>query len=599
MVESFHHADEAENKKKRRRRGAKGREKENAESINKKKSKTHHVTKDAFDGDNSGEKNNDISSTRANEPIVDTRNKNVFTSLETANKKKRKPKRSSVPKPGQEGYLTPTQLRNARKRRAKQRKQNEDTNQQDKDEDTTSDKGDMKARKKKLSKKKRKKNNTDPSTKYLSNPIACPLVEKSKQYFSSLNTPFQIYLSELEGWRTVSKLPVRGSVASGNDENETCTIGLFQPKSHKIIAIPNYVAHHPSINVTINNLHKICNKLKVKPYEEKDGSGYLRYVCINVDRATKYVQLTLVWNSPPYEYDNDKSEHGNIEGGEGKSNSKGEKQLNDLTKALISQKDNFKIHSIWVHFNAKWKHADGIFDFGTQTTCFKLWKNVYGPEHIIETLDIPDLSKKVKLHFQPNVFRQANLDAFTKIVIAIRKYIIQYISSAKKSKGRLPSCLELYGGVGTLGLSLYDVTGPLLSSDENPFNKNCFIKSVELLPKKYQDKITYVSKNATAVVQGKDKYLSQENEAEIVIVDPPRKGLDEFVLQSLTQDKMEKSCIFNKTKLLVYVSCGFDAFERDCNALLKSKEWTLDHAEGHILFPGSNAIETLAFFKSK
>eukprot|EP00548_Thalassiothrix_antarctica_P007066 CAMPEP_0194151954 /NCGR_PEP_ID=MMETSP0152-20130528/50287_1 /TAXON_ID=1049557 /ORGANISM="Thalassiothrix antarctica, Strain L6-D1" /LENGTH=53 /DNA_ID=CAMNT_0038856129 /DNA_START=15 /DNA_END=172 /DNA_ORIENTATION=- len=36
-------------------------------------------------------------------------------------KKKRKNKKS-IPKPGEEGYKTPTQLRNARKRRAKQQK---------------------------------------------------------------------------------------------------------------------------------------------------------------------------------------------------------------------------------------------------------------------------------------------------------------------------------------------------------------------------------------------------------------------------------------------------------------------------------------------
>ena len=49
-------------------------------------------------------------------------------------------------------------------------------------------------------------------------------------------------------------------------------------------------------------------------------------------------------------------------------------------------------------------------------------------------------------------------------------------------------------------------------------------------------------------------------------------------------------------KLLTYISCGFDAFQRDADALLDSGKWRIYHAEGHLLFPGSDAIETLAFF---
>ena len=49
-------------------------------------------------------------------------------------------------------------------------------------------------------------------------------------------------------------------------------------------------------------------------------------------------------------------------------------------------------------------------------------------------------------------------------------------------------------------------------------------------------------------------------------------------------------------KLVVYVSCGFQAFQRDCDALIKSGKWKVQFAEGYILFPGSDAIETLAFF---
>ena len=46
---------------------------------------------------------------------------------------------------------------------------------------------------------------------------------------------------------------------------------------------------------------------------------------------------------------------------------------------------------------------------------------------------------------------------------------------------------------------------------------------------------------------------------------------------------------------LIYLSCGFAAFQRDCDALVKSGEWRLTHAEGFNFFR-SDHVETLAVF---
>ena len=59
---------------------------------------------------------------------------------------------------------------------------------------------------------------------------------------------------------------------------------------------------------------------------------------------------------------------------------------------------------------------------------------------------------------------------------------------------------------------------------------------------------------------------------------------------------------------LIYVSCGFKSFQRDASFLLGGAGggggagagggggWRLVHAEGHVLFPGSDHLETLAIF---
>ena len=492
-------------------------------------------------------------------------------SKDTNEKKcKKRKKKGNVPKPGEDGYLTATQMRNARKRRAKQRK-GEQTSK-------VSEQGAGKKTKKRKAKKSKVDN--DPSMKYINDPKSAPLVQRAISFFAEKNVIFQTYLGTLKGWRTVCKLPVRQT----NDEKRSCVIGLFKPKSHTIVSVPDCPAHHPSINSSIKILQNTCDRLGIVPYDESTGEGLFRYVCINVERSTGKVQMSIIWNSSPY--------------GDADAETPEKKDLDKLKKALLEEKGGINFHSLWIHHNAQWKHADNIFDFGsddTERTKKSLWKHIHGPKEIVDILDVSQNCTlrqpcDVELHFPPNTFRQANIDAFTNIVSTIRRYIETYNEHRKSNVNSvqelLPSCIELYGGVGTIGLNICDLTRSFISSDENPYNKRSFVKSVEKMPSSIRKKCRYISKNATAMIQEEDVISKRNDSSEIIIVDPPRKGLDEIVLNEIC------NC---KSRLLIYVSCGFDAFQRDCEALLNS-DWKLDKAEGHLLFPGSDAIETLAFF---
>jgi len=266
---------------------------------------------------------------------------------------------------------------------------------------------------------------------------------------------------------------------------------------------------------------------------------------------------------------------------------KGNKQGNAYTSKL-----NF--HSLHINYNESWKHSNAIFSF--DSAC---WQHVYGPQAIIEHLSFdksreasnnPDIlanpklpNFRIPLHFPPNVFRQANIDAFTNIVARIRERI-QTLGNESSSS---INCVELYGGVGTIGLHISDVVSSLVSSDENPNNAKCFYDSVRELPTDIQSRLVYRQKNATDMVTTEQALFQN---CQVLIVDPPRKGLDDEVVQYLYKEG------YKSMKLVVYVSCGFQAFQRDRDALIKSGKWKVQFAEGYILFPGSDALETLAFF---
>ena len=531
---------------------------------------------------------------------------------ETTTKHSRKRKKPNVPQPGEPGYKTPTQLRNERKRRAKKQQVGVKSN----DGRSTSGSGVTDTKPTSNSKKTAM---LDPSSRYLDNPTAAPLVQKAIAFFKTTTPPqkgdFKIHPvggsngAMLTGWRTVAKLAVRA-------KDGKISIGLFAPNSHDLLPVPNCAAHHPSINAAVAILEQLLNRTPTRrtstiiadgddddgnavgattAFDESTGKGHLRHVAINVERSTGKVQITLVWNSHPFGqgkegHDNNDEEEKKIldsftnaivmAAGDGRKRRRGRKGtdvagITPVQPESVPEKQPLNLHSLWVHFNASWKHSNAIFSIEGGPDS---WKHVYGPRYIEESLSLTGQATPVALRFPPNVFRQANLDAFTNIVDVIRSTIKSKFSDGK------PSCVELYGGVGTIGLNVADLTSPLISSDENPFNKECFLAAAAP-PKHDSSSLMYETKNATAMVRSKALEKGQ-----VIIVDPPRKGLDDEVLAAL--------CSAETPELLVYVSCGFDAFQRDCGALLQSR-WRLDHAEGHLLFPGSDAIETLAFFTRK
>ena len=103
--------------------------------------------------------------------------------------------------------------------------------------------------------------------------------------------------------------------------------------------------------------------------------------------------------------------------------------------------------------------------------------------------------------------------------------------------------------------------------------------------------------------------------ADVVCVDPPRKGLEPALLQALCEGpvagdavEMQGGSSQNRggaagsgcrAHTLIYLSCGYKALERDCAALLASGQWCLHHCEAFAFFPATDALETLAVFQRK
>jgi tRNA/tmRNA/rRNA uracil-C5-methylase (TrmA/RlmC/RlmD family) len=535
----------------------------------------------------------------------------------------------------------------------------------------------------------------DPSLQYLQKPETAPIVHDFRRFFRKQYgiEDHQVHMDKKTRWRTAVKLAVRGEWTEDKKSIGT-HIGLFQPGTHKVIDCTQSIAHHSRVNKAVIIVQECMKKIGLTGYIEGHGAdeslcsqykSFVRYLLVSVERSSGKVQLTLIWNAA-------------------RSNKEANKLLDELIQELLlstkitnysgpEEKSSNLFHSIWVNHYPASKHCNAIMGREAED-----WILRFGSEAILEKV-MTDMKNPPSLCFPPFVFRQANIDGFTSIIQDIRQHVKEFAYTQFPEQLRTQSderinevstslqpiyCLELYGGVGTIGLNCLDYLKKLSCCDENPNNEKCFNATANKLlsEKKSSSKKDEKDKafNATCcyATYGSATVCTNVDISnfDLIIVDPPRKGLDEETLYALiypsksTQlTNKRKSVLFeedfkvldpndittdgkqikHELRRLIYVSCGFEAFKRDCHVLtgwvspppltsqLSSQSieiaptnkkirfddingadptgdqhvdhhaianlqetdrvyWKLVYVKGFILFPGSNHIETLAVF---
>lgn len=350
-----------------------------------------------------------------------------------------------------------------------------------------------------------------------------PLYQEAIVFFHSRNIALPpLHTGSPIGWRIRAKLAVRG-------DSQNPFVGLFEEGSHKIVDIPFCRVHHPSINVVIEKLKSWVRSQRISPYREESNSGILRYVQCSVERSTGRVQLVLVINETL-------------------------ESIQEPLRVFCAEEKEL-LHSVWVNIN---RRTDNVI-FGDY------WELFSGEECLWETLC------GVSVCFHPACFIQANLEMYEQLLTRI----ISLIPSEKR-------VLEMYAGVGAIGLCLVDKSKEVCCVEISPEASQCFERSLELLPQESRKKITLRVSGAK-----EELHLLNTLAPQVLVVDPPRKGLDRAFIEVISSAP--------SLEQIIYVSCGWNSFKRDCE-LLNKKGWTLRSAEAFLFFPGTNHLELLTVF---
>lgn len=211
-------------------------------------------------------------------------------------------------------------------------------------------------------------------------------------------------------------------------------------------------------------------------------------------------------------------------------------------------------HSVWLNFNKS----------KTNTIFGERWKQIKGEPLIIENFG------NTVSYFHPASFAQANLNLFEKMLTSIEASVPQH------SKG-----VEYYAGVGVIGLKIVSKCDSIVCSEITAQAEECFNKAKEKLESHLAEKISFESGLS-------EKQLHLLENKDLVIVDPPRKGADLTLLKAIVSSPTLKT--------FLYISCGFKAFQRDCDFILATSAWKIEKIELYLFFPGSNHLEILSVF---
>ncbi|HVW24373.1 MAG TPA: hypothetical protein VHC69_03340 [Polyangiaceae bacterium] len=308
-------------------------------------------------------------------------------------------------------------------------------------------------------------------------------------------------------------------------------IGIFEAGSHRVVDIPRCLVHHPLVNDVAHEARAAIRETATPPYSDDAHAGLLRYLQIVVERRSSTAQVVVVTND-------DRSEHSAT-----------------FLRALADRL-GARLHSL--HWNGNPARTNAILG--------PHWQRIQGPDAVEELLG------GARVFYPPGAFGQSHLELASRLVDAVH--------AAVPEGARV---LELYAGAGAIGLGLAARASELVMNELSTDSLSGLALGVAALDESARARVRIAPGTAGSAIPKMDA-------PDVVLVDPPRKGLDPDVLASLVKAPPER---------LIYVACGLESFLSDERALTTAGRLHLTRLDAFDLFPHTDHVETLAVFDRK
>ncbi len=307
--------------------------------------------------------------------------------------------------------------------------------------------------------------------------------------------------------------------------------GFFAVHSHRVIPIFDCKIQPQIFNKISSAFSEWIKSHHISVYDETLHKGMVRHLYLRIAKKTNELMVVIVTNGYNLEH----------------------------TDALIQTlKDILP--------DTKFTLVQNINTADTNVILSDKCKTIYGNGYIT------DILCDVKFRISPLSFYQVNRDMAE----------ILYKKAQEYANPKDCTVLDLYCGAGTIGLSMASKAKKIIG--------------VEIIPDavidaEYNAKINNIT-NAEFIcadaAKAAIKLTEQNVKPDVVIIDPPRKGCSEELLNTIAND-------FNP-KRLVYVSCDPATLARDIK-ILNDLGFMLIEATPVDLFPRTAHVETVALLR--
>jgi tRNA/tmRNA/rRNA uracil-C5-methylase (TrmA/RlmC/RlmD family) len=308
-------------------------------------------------------------------------------------------------------------------------------------------------------------------------------------------------------------------------------LGLFELGSHRVVHIPACQVHHPLINRVAGVVRRALVDARVTSYSDKAHLGLARHLQVVVERRSQTAQVVIVANCATPE------------------------PLAGCFE-LIRERLGTELHSLW--FNGKCDRTNTILGPDFEAWC--------GEASVIEHFGGP------AVHYPPGAFGQNNLDIADQIIGHVRAQIPEGARVA-----------EFYAGVGAIGLSVLDRVSEIRMNELSPQSLHGLELGIAQLEPADRARIAVVPGAAGAA-------WPAAADAQVIIADPPRKGLDAGLIACLMDRPPER---------FIYVSCGLESFLQDAARLSGEGGLRLTALTAFNLLPFTEHVETVARFERR
>lgn len=316
---------------------------------------------------------------------------------------------------------------------------------------------------------------------------------------------------------------------SVSNKNHQIIIGPYEQGTYNTVDIESCMIHSKEADKAVIVVKSLMSKYNIEAYDKNTGEGIIRNIVIRSNRKN---ELMLIIVTAKENFPN----------------------KDNLINGLITEIKELK--TIVQNINNK------------NTNLVMGNKNIilYGKGVITDYIG------NLKFHISPETFFQINPEQTEKLY----ETAIEYADLTNKD-----ICFDIYCGIGTISLMAAKYAK--------------MVYGVEIVPQSIknakENAVANNIKNAEFYAGKAEKILPQlykkNIKADVVIVDPPRKGCEKIVIDTI---------INMKTKRIIYVSCNPSTLARDIK-LLQDGGYKLIKIQPVDQFPWSYHVETVSLLE--